>query len=140
VNGGKFDGEKLSAEQKKLHEYYRRLANLLQHPLAAAKSYYGLSYRNPNFFVFARFEMGGTKLLLVVTNWSVNAQEGEIRLDKTLLEDFAQLPDRVRVERVWDKDGNNNAVLVGEFRRNQLWEGSFLVSLRNQESQVFLVE
>jgi hypothetical protein len=70
----------------------------------------------------------------------VNAQEGEIRLDKTLLEDFAQLPDRVRVERVWDKDGNNNAVLVGEFRRNQLWEGSFLVSLRNQESQVFLVE
>lgn len=140
VNGGKFDGANLSAEQQNLHEYYRRLIHLLQHPLATARSYYGLSYRNPNFFVFARYEIGGGKLLLVVTNWSVSNQEGMISLDKTLVEDFAKLSNQVQVNKILDKDGNNDAVLVGQFSRNQLYENGFFVSLRNQESQIFTIE
>jgi hypothetical protein len=140
VNGGKFDGAKLSVEQKNLHEYYRRLAHLVQHPLAAARSYYGLTYQNPDFFVFARYETGGGKLLLVVTNWLVNSQEGTIRLDQTLVEDFAQLPDLVRVERVLSQDGNNDALLVAQLARDQLCDKGFAVSLRNQESQVFILE
>ena len=140
VNGGKFDGAKLSEEQKNLHEHYRRLTHLLQHPLAAARSYYGLTYQNPNFFVFARYEMGAGKLLLVVTNWSVSNLESKIRLDKTLVDDFAKLPDRIRVERILDKDGNNDAHLVTQLTRDEIRDNGFPVSLCNQESQVFIVE
>ena len=140
VNGGKFDGANLSEEQKNLHEYYRRLTHLLQHPLAAARSYYGLTYQNPNFFVFARYEMGAGKLLLVVTNWSVSNLESKIRLDKTLVDDFAKLPDRIRVERILDKDGNNDAHLVAQLTRDEIRDNGFPVSLRNQESQVFIIE
>ena len=140
VNGGLFDGAFLSVEQKNLHEYYRRLLHLVQHPLAAARSYYGLTYLNPNFFVFARYETGGGKLLLVVTNWSVNSQEGTICLDKTLVEELAKLPPLVRVLRVLSQDGNNDALKVAQLTRDQLSELGFPVKLSNQESQVFIVE
>ncbi|MBB5353278.1 glycosidase [Haloferula luteola] len=46
VNGGKYDGGRLSAKQKKLRAWYGRLLGVIAEPAFVAGDFYGLNYAN----------------------------------------------------------------------------------------------
>jgi glycosidase len=76
TNGGKFDGKKLTAEQRKLYNFYKKLNKVA---LSEAAIYRGLmydlefaNYDNPNFNShqqFAYFRKYGNEMVLVVVNF-----------------------------------------------------------------------
>lgn len=76
INGGKFDGKKLTSEQKSLQKEYSKILNICQKEKSIAEgSFFDLmycNYENPNFnstkqFVFLRKYK--KELLLVVSNF-----------------------------------------------------------------------
>jgi len=54
VNGGKYDGEKLSPEQKALREWYGRLIHVLREPAFTCGEFYGLNHANKENSAFGR--------------------------------------------------------------------------------------
>lgn len=56
TNGGKFDGGRLSAEQKSLREWYGKLLGLVAEPAFAQGEFYGLNWANRENEGFGRFD------------------------------------------------------------------------------------
>ena len=85
VNGGKYDGAKLSAEQKALRAWYGKLLRAVQSPAFTAGEFYGLNHANldnPDFgrigeetksghwlYAFLRHDAGSGRTALVVANF-----------------------------------------------------------------------
>jgi glycosidase len=85
VNGGKYDGGRLSDEQKALREWYRRLIRATQSPAFTAGEFYGLNHanmENPDFgrvgdetisghwlYAFLRHDPKSGQSFLVVANF-----------------------------------------------------------------------
>ena len=144
-NDGRFDGGGLDEWQRELHEYYRRLVHLTQHPLATATGYWGVDYYNRDreeypegLYAFARYEDGGGQVMVVVTNWAVEEVEGSVRLPEDLLQQ-AGLDSQVGVYLVFDEDGENAARLSVERARSDLSEAGFDVGLEQGATRVYLL-
>ena len=96
VNGGKFDGGRLSAEQRALRAWYGKLLGLLQQPAFVAGGFYGLNFANrdnPQFgrldgetvsghwlYAFLRHDATSGQAFLVVANFHGHATLGRLRL------------------------------------------------------------
>ena len=146
-NEGRFDGGGLEDWQRDLHEYYRRLVHLSGHPLAVAQGYYGLDFYNREFgdypeglYAFARYEPQGGKLMVVVTNWATEEEEGSIRLPEGLLDGHAGLSSRVEVRLIFDEEGDNSSRLSTERARGSLADEGFSVRLPQGATRVYLLE
>ncbi len=88
VNGGKYDGGKLSDEQKALRDWYGKLLRATQSPAFTAGEFYGLNHankENPEFgrvgdetfsghwlYAFLRHDPASGESFLVVANFSGN--------------------------------------------------------------------
>jgi hypothetical protein len=86
VNGGKYDGGRLSADQKALREWYGKLIRATQAPAFTAGEFYGLNHankENPQFgrvgdetfsghwlYAFLRHDAKSGQAFLVVANFS----------------------------------------------------------------------
>lgn len=146
-NDGRFDGGGLDDWQLDLHEYYRRLVNLSHHPLFMASGYYGLDYANrgnadypDGLYAFARYEPGGAKMMVVVTNWDTSEAEGRVRIPAGLANDLAGLGSRVDVRLIFDESGDNSSRLNSERTRGALSEEGFRVVLPHGATRVYLIE
>lgn len=147
VNEGRFDGGGLEDWQLELHEYYRRLVHLTDHPLAMGSGYYGVDFFNresgdypEGFYAFARYIPGAGKMMLVVTNWAVETREGRIRLPEDLLRDLAQLGSMVEVHLVFDENGANHRRLNSERTRSSLVTDGFSLQLPQGATRVYLLK
>ena len=108
----------------------------------------GLKYFNCNrqfidcpddLYSFARFEVGGRRVLLVASNFRPSSGlTGNIRVPLELAR-LANLPQGVSVRLVLDRGGAKDTVVLPYAQKGILNEG-FPVSLENQESQVYVVE
>lgn len=56
VNGGKYDGEPLSTEQKSLRDWYGRLIHILREPAFTNGEFYGLNHANKENRKFGRLQ------------------------------------------------------------------------------------
>jgi glycosidase len=56
VNGGKYDGGRLSSEQKSLREWYAKLLEVIQQPAFVAGDFYGLNHANRDNPDFGRLD------------------------------------------------------------------------------------
>ncbi len=144
-NEGRFDGGGLEPWQRDLHEYYRRLVHLSQHPLATATGYWGVDYYNRDrgdypegLYAFARYEPGGGQLMVVVTNWDVDEVEGTVRLPDDLLE-AAGMDSQVGVYLILDEEGDNSARLSVQRARSDLSQQGFDVRLGQGATRVYLI-
>lgn len=86
VNGGKFDGGRLSAEQRELREWYRKLVAVTKEPAFTQGEFYGLNHankENPAFgrvdgemvsghwlYAYLRRDAGSGQAFLVVANFN----------------------------------------------------------------------
>ena len=147
VNDGKFDGGGLEEWQLELHEYYRRLIHFTDHPLAMAPGYYGVDFFNrgqegyhEGLYAFARYEPGGGKLMVVVTNWALEEVQGRIRLPEDLARDLAGLGSQVEVHLVFDETGENRARLNSERTRQSLTSEGFSVRIPSGASRVYVLK
>jgi glycosidase len=146
VNGGRFDGGELSDEARDLHEYYRRLLHLAQHPTVTGSGYWGLDFFNREqpdypggFYAFARFAPGAGSLLLVVLNLTPDASvSGRVRLPSDLL-DAAGLPADVAITRVFTETGETTAVASGTASRASLQSDGVAVEVGNQGTRAWLI-
>lgn len=146
-NEGRFDGASLSTEALALHEYYRRLLHLSQHPLAMGTGYYGLDFHNQPFgdypdamYVFARYEPGAGKLMLVITNWALGPETATIRLPELLAGELAGLGESLSVRQIFDELGTNAATHIADLSRSDLVDQGFTITLPNQATRVYIVE
>ncbi|TVR03282.1 MAG: hypothetical protein EA398_05390 [Deltaproteobacteria bacterium] len=145
---GRFDGGALTPGERDLHEYYRRLLHLLQHPAATGDGYWGLDFHNrtegsnypDGVYAFARFAPGQQQLLVVAVNLTPDADTGAtIRLPAALIE-AAGLPEDVRVTRIFDETGNNTARPQGTLPRSALETTGIDVLIANQGNGVWLLD
>ena len=86
VNGGKYDGDRLSSEQKELRDWYGKLIRATQAPAFTAGEFYGLNHaniENPKFgrvgdetasghwlYAFLRHDSKSGQSFLIVANFS----------------------------------------------------------------------
>lgn len=87
MNDGKFDDEKLTAEQKSLREHYAQLLNIIKsEPVIRCGSFYDLMYANPStqFFnsrtQYAFLRKYKNEVLLVVANFGPSEQKVRINI------------------------------------------------------------
>lgn len=87
MNDGKFDDEKLTAEQKSLREHYAQLLNIIKsEPVIRYGSFYDLMYANPStqFFnsrtQYAFLRKYKNEVLLVVANFGPSEQKVRINI------------------------------------------------------------
>jgi glycosidase len=91
MNGGKFDGEKLSADQKKLHAFYKGLVQTVRHSEALSEGqFYELMVANehqPGFdtrlYIYLRYT--AKQRILVITNFNRSDRKIKIKLPDDLL-------------------------------------------------------
>lgn len=147
VNGGLFDGGGLDQEQRELHEFYRRLLHLSQHPVLMGEGYYGLDYFNSpfedypdGFYAFARYVPAAGKMMVVATNWAPQEERGVLRLPQDLLTQFAGMDSRVKLSLIFDELGENQARLVREVARQNLSDEGFELRLPAGATRVYLLE
>lgn len=75
VNGGKFDGKRLSNDQKKLRDFYKNLLNLAHRPAVASGQFYDLMWVNQHFpapdpaRIFAWLRHSPEEILLFISNF-----------------------------------------------------------------------
>ncbi len=77
VNGKKYDGGKLSAEQKELREWYGKLIHVIQSPAFTQGSFYGLNHANHDNPMFGRIgkeTVSGRWLYAFLRHDSVSAE------------------------------------------------------------------
>jgi glycosidase len=99
-NGGRYDGGRLSQEQRSLQDFYRSLTNLVQSPVFQTGAYYGLNFVNrlngrfplDSTLAFARYISKSGELWLVVGNWSEMETEISINIPRDLREAAGLLP------------------------------------------------
>lgn len=87
VNDGKFDDEKLTAEQKSLRDHYAQLLHVIKRePVINHDSFYDLMYANPStqFFnsrtLYAFLRKYKNEVLLVVANFGPSEQKVRINI------------------------------------------------------------
>ncbi|MEI7908303.1 MAG: alpha-amylase family glycosyl hydrolase [Verrucomicrobiota bacterium] len=96
VNGGNYDGGRLSPEQKALRAWYGKLLAVLQQAAFVEGGYYGLNYanrENPHFgrlddegvsghwlFAFLRHDPGSGQAFLVLANFHPSATLRQVRV------------------------------------------------------------
>jgi glycosidase len=96
VNGGKYDGGRLSTEQKELRGWYSRLLHLLREPAFERGDFYGLNHANlynPAYgrlngedvsghwlYSFLRRDAGSGQAFLVVANFHGQAAMEQVKL------------------------------------------------------------
>jgi glycosidase len=104
VNGGKFDGGRLSAAQRELRAWYAKLLGVIQQPAFTAGEFYGLNHPNrdnPDFgrlagettsghwlYAFLRHAEAAGQSFLVVANFHPSA---------TLRHPTVRIPDEARI-------------------------------------------
>lgn len=93
MNDGKFDGGKLSEDEKELHDFYSRLLNLSSASLALDGGYYPLTSSSDNntdekTFSFVRW--WGEDKLIIITNFdSEHSYDLNLRVPQLLIDDWA---------------------------------------------------
>jgi glycosidase len=147
VNGGRYDGGRLSESQRKLRQYMAELFGLCQHEVVRSDGYWGLKYFNRpdrfsdcpgGLYSYARFGEGSGKLLLVVANFNQGPERGKIRIPDDLAE-VVHLPARVAVTLLFNREGKQlNA--VARLSRDELSSAGFQVALQNQDTHVYFIE
>ncbi|MDB5294774.1 MAG: alpha-amylase [Phycisphaerales bacterium] len=145
VTGHRYDGGQLSADVLALRRFYAALLELCQDPAVRADGYWGLKYWNrPDRFAdcpdalytFARFADGGGRLLLVVTNFNVEAAtEGRVRVPDELAA-VAGLRPEVTVRLRLDEGGTRDVAVV-QVSRDALATEGFAVRVPGQRSYVY---
>lgn len=97
-NGGSYDRGLLSAEERDLQDYYRRVLNLCQvNSSLSGGGFYDLMYVNPHLqrqYAFVRHS--GDELVLVVANFSDEAHTEWISLPEHLFQCMGQRVDAFR--------------------------------------------
>lgn len=129
VNGGKYDGGRLSVEQRTLRDWYGRLLLTIQQPAFTAGEFYGLNHANqgnPDFgrvgdesasghwlYAFLRHDMKSRQSFLVVANF--NGTE-------TLRKPRIEIPDHA-----WEFMGRSKSATWKLSSRLEVsWEGKFV--------------
>ncbi|MCU1294575.1 MAG: alpha-amylase [Bryobacterales bacterium] len=147
VNNRRYNGARLSDEQKQLRRYLSELFDLCQHELVRAGSHWGLKYFNrqsafadcpDDLYTYARFASGLGQLLLVVTNFRSGPTEGQIRIP-TDLAHRANLPEQLTVHLVFDRTGAKRQAIAENLTHTELADKGFSVTLRNQDTHVYLI-
>jgi glycosidase len=93
-NGGRYDGGRLSQDQRSLQDFYRSLTNLVQSDVFQKGAYYGLNFVNrlngrfplDSTLAFARYISKTGELWLVVGSWSEMESEVSINIPRDLRE------------------------------------------------------
>ncbi len=145
VSEGTFDGRRLSPDQRALHETYRRLLHLAQHPLVTEGAYYGLDFHNTGrsgypggAWTFARYLPDAERLLVVVANFELAPTPITVRIPDEL-SDWAALPAALRVVQLFDETGDVDGRPVATLTEHALRNDGFTVTVPNQASRVYLV-
>jgi glycosidase len=148
VNEHKYDGAKLSTEQKQLRQFFTDLFALCQDPSVRGSGYWGLRYYNrgsrfpdcpDELYSFARYEPFSSRLVLVVANFAGDRSvTGKIRLPGELAS-TVHLNQDLQVNLLLDENGRSNKLLT-RTNRSQLISAGFSVTLRPQVSHVISIE
>jgi glycosidase len=147
VNGGRYDGGGLQANQTALRKFYADLLALCQDPSVLGDAYWGLKYFNrperfpdcpSDIYSFARFQSGSGRALVAAANFCPGAAvQGRIRLPQELVA-AAGLAGELRVGLLLDCEGACDS-LVTKLTAGQLTSDGFPVSLSNQSASVYAV-
>ncbi len=137
VNGGKYDGGKLSPEQKSLRDWYGKLIRATQAPAFTAGEFYGLNHANANnsdygrigsetasghwLYSFLRHDVKSGQSFLVVANFHPSETLASVKI---------QIPDDAwkfmgrdgntvwnftnRLESAWSGKSTAGAIAVGD--------------------------
>ena len=147
VNGHKYDGGGLTAEEKGLRKFYGDLLRLSQDPSVCADGYWALKYYNhparfddcpADLYSFARFETGSGRMMVVVANFrGGSATEGRIRIPAELAAAVG-LREQAQITLVLQRSGAS-AEPVASMSPAQLTENGFPVTIPTQASCVYIV-
>jgi glycosidase len=147
VNGGAFDGGRLSDEQRALMRFYRDLLALCQAPEVASGGYHGLSYANrpgehagahPQLLSYARMSRGA--ILVVVANFAPGQPvAAAVRVPLAVAEAAGLGADvEVAVRLVLDDRGRDDR-LVAHVSLRELALGGFVAEVPNQAACVYTI-
>jgi glycosidase len=137
MNAGKFDGGALSAEEKSLRDFYRRLLNFSAASSAANGAYaeihgynrtQGATAYNERVFSFVRWS--NTEKLIVLSNFSAEQQNLEVYLPQNIIREWSLSDGRIRLDDQLS-DHKRNEMVVADAR------GFFSLSLEPFESVVY---
>jgi glycosidase len=147
VNDHQYNDVNLTSEQKALRDYYGSLLTFAQNPLVRAEGFQSLMTANPalasiDLHAFARYQTGGGRLLVVVTNFRPGAagNQGTIKLPADLL-DAAGIPAGASkaLKLVFDRNGKVETA-ASTVTREQLVGTGFQVTVPDQTSFAYLIE
>lgn len=148
VNGHRYDGAKLSDDQKRLRSFYGALLHLCQDRSIRGIGYWGLKYHNrpENFrdcpgdlYSFARFEDHAGRVAIVVANFNRRDRiTGRIRIPEGLAAQTS-LPASAHVTLMLDRAGAQDRG-IGVHSRQRLIEDGFEVALAPESASVYIIE
>ena len=97
INGGKFDGKKLTGEQKSLQNFYKKLLTISEEKAISEGEFYDLmwlNYENPQFNTAKQYAFLRKKdetLLLVVVNFSDTEKEIVVNIPPAVWKEYFKL-------------------------------------------------
>lgn len=146
VNGHRYDGGRLTDEERALRSYYRDLLSLCQDESAVAEGHWALKYYNrperfadcpSDLFSFARFAPASGRMMVVAANFRGGSSiEGRLRLPPELIA-AGGLPQRVRVRIVLRRAACDE--LVTETESAALASEGFRFEMPVQSSAVYII-
>ncbi len=146
VNGHRYDGGGLTAEERALRRFYGDLLQLCQDASAVAEGHWALKYYNrperfadcPNdLYSFARYGPGSGRLMVVAANFCGGASlEGRLRLPRELIA-VAGLPARITVRAVLRRAACDE--LIAELDSAALATDGFSFEIPVQSSAVYII-
>lgn len=142
VNGHRYDGARLSDEQRELRDYYADLLAISQLEEARSDGYWGLRYLNaqsaPLLFPFARYVSGGGSLLVVVANFAPGGDVvARIRVPRELSA-AAGLEGELEVTCILDGSGSADEPVIRSTVA-ELDAAGMAVEIANQCSNVYRI-
>ncbi len=145
-NGHAYDGGQLSADQAALRGYYGSLLAFAQDPLVRAPGFRSLLAANAaldNIYPFARYEVAGGRLLVVVVNFKPFQafNEVDVKLPADLLDRVgiaAGAPKSLKL--VFDQNGPVASPAATAVTREQLVAPGIRAKLPDQAAFVYVIE
>ena len=148
MNEGKFDGGKLTPEQKALRETYKYLLNLCRNErLIAEGAFYDLHYYNRsqnfqgytnNVFAFLRHDQESA--LLIAVNFNKSASENvRIKIPDDALQKFGMKASDVVLFTAYDEGANKQQVPGSDLKAQEARDNDFSFEIAPHSFRIFRI-
>lgn len=125
VNGGEFGFSRLTPQEIALNQYYKDLLSFANQPELLSDRFYQLdraggNTSSPGITAYARYVLGGGRLLLVVSNFTEEERNVQIKIPEDLAIYDARLPLESRITLEFSRRGTDGRQTGGSLSREAL--------------------